>query len=100
MSIVSPMAERKRRAGWATAWRRVRRYSLVWSDAFGVAATAPDPGSGSRDGGHGGNRELQYPTDSTGNAAWTVQVIWLSWCGGRIRRRPAGMAAARTPPRG
>ena len=47
-------------------------YSLVWSDEFGGAAGSPpdrrvwQPETG----GHGwGNQELQYYTDSTGNAA-------------------------------
>lgn len=47
-------------------------YSLVWSDEFdGAAGSAPDPRFWLPEtGGHGwGNQELQYYTDSTGNAA-------------------------------
>ena len=47
-------------------------YSLVWSDEFdGAAGSAPDPRFWQPEtGGHGwGNQELQYYTDSTGNAA-------------------------------
>jgi beta-glucanase (GH16 family) len=47
-------------------------YSLVWSDEFdGAAGSPPDPRFWEPEtGGHGwGNQELQYYTDSTGNAA-------------------------------
>jgi beta-glucanase (GH16 family) len=47
-------------------------YSLVWSDEFdGTAGSPPDPRFWEPEtGGHGwGNQELQYYTDSTGNAA-------------------------------
>ena len=76
-------------------------YSLVWSDEFdGAAGSPPDrrfwlPETG----GHGwGNQELQYYTDSTGNAALDgaghLAIVV------RQAARPAHPAAARTPPRG
>ena len=82
-------------------------YSLVWSDEFdGAAGSPPDRRFWAPEtGGHGwGNQELQYYTDSTGNAALdgaghlAIVVRQADPPGGRPTARIR--AAAHTPPRG
>ena len=78
-------------------------YSLVWSDEFdGAAGSPPDPRFWEPEtGGHGwGNQELQYYTDSTGNAALDG-AGHLAIVVRQADPQAAGRtAAARTPPRG
>src|SRR5690242_5733645 len=69
----TPSASAAQLAGAATAQRLPAAIGgLTWADDFsGAAGTAPDPGRWAHDTGGGGwgNNELEYYTDSTGNAA-------------------------------